>query len=174
MAEPKEETPEELIRFLEKHKFPTDGMYMFSDSGSYFQAMRNPLFVKSFLSHMNFNRQGMLLMRDTTQCQWSGKDVIKSLHPDSTYTTLPGLKLDQILRHITPFGKDQGKDTLMQNPDFTVIVTWGKFIGEYNYRLFSLSSAVKENKSAAIRLIWLNVDIQQDWHLTKKQKPSFK
>ena len=70
MTEPKEETPEGLISFLEKQKFPTRDMYMFSDSASYCQTLRDPIFGKNMLSHMNFDRDGILLLRDTTQCQW--------------------------------------------------------------------------------------------------------
>jgi len=170
MAEPGEETPESLNSFLEKNKFPACDLYMFSDSASYFIAMRNPLFLKNFLSHMNFNRDGFLLARDTTQCQWSGFDVVKALHPDSSYKFLPGLRLDQILEHIQPFGIDHACDNMVKKADFTVIVTWAKFIGGYNYRLFVLADAVKENKAATIRLIWLNVDMQKSWHVTKQQK----
>ena len=174
MVEPREETPESLIAFLENNKFPSGDMYMFSDSTAYFQALRNPLFIKKFLSHMNFNRDGLLLSSDTTKCQWSGYDVIKALRPDSAYPTVPGLQLDEILRHIKPFGKTPAYDSMSGKPDFTVIVTWGKFIGKYNYRLFDLSGAVDENKRAKIRLIWLNVDLQKSWHLTKHQKISFR
>ena len=174
MAEPKMETPESLISFLEKHKFPTGDMFMFTDSASYLQALRNPLFIKNLLSHLTFDRDGLFFPRDTTQCQWSGYDVIKALHPDSSYKSLPGLNLDQILKHIQPFGRNQAHDSIVKNPDFTVIVTWGKFIGGYNYRLFALSGAVKENKTTRIRLIWLNIDMQKSWHLSKNEKMAFK
>ncbi len=172
MKEPQAETPERLISFLEKYKFPADDIYLFSDSASYYQALRNPVFRKNLLSHMNFDRNGLLLLRDTAQCQWSGYDVVKALHPDSSYNSLPGLHLDQILPHIQPVGRDLTRDSLIKKPDFTVIVTWGKFIGEYNYRLFVLSGAVRENKAARIRLIFLNIDMQESWNLTKQQKIS--
>jgi hypothetical protein len=174
MAEPGEETPESLIAFLKKNSFPSGNMYMFSDSAAYFQALRNPVFIKKLLSHLNFNRDGLLLSSDTTKCQWSGYDVIKALRPDSTYPTVPGLLLDEILRHIKPFGNSPVNDSMTGKPDYTVIVTWGKFIGKYNYRLFDLSGAVNENKAAKIRLIWLNLDLQKSWHLTKHQKISFR
>ena len=143
---------------------------MFSDSASYCQTLRDPIFGKNMLSHMNFDRDGILLLRDTTQCQWSGYDIIKTLSKDSSYKKGTGLSLEQILDHIRPFGKNAGQDTVVKNPDFTVIVTWAKFLGGYNYRLFNLDSSVIENRASRIRLIWLNVDMQESWHLTKQQK----
>ena len=174
ITNPKEETTEKLISFLEKHKYPTSEMYIFSDSSSYFKTVRNREFRKNMLSHLVFDHSGLLLWRDTSKCQWSGYDLIKTLSKDSSYKKDTGLNLDQILGHICPFGKSAEKDSIVNNPDFTVIVTWAKFLGEYNYRLFVLSGAVKENKAASIRLIWLNVDMQENWHLTKQQKLAFK
>ena len=62
----------------------------------------------------------------------------------------------------------------MQHPDFTIIVTWAKFLGDYNSRLFVLSEAVEQNKTARIRLIWLNIDMQESWKLTPEQKLAIK
>lgn len=170
MTEPKEETPQSLISFLQKNNYPTNDMYMFSDSVSYCSALRNQEFIKQLLGHLIFNRDGSLLSHDTTKCQWSGSDVIWNLNKDSMYLKVPGLVLNQILDHIRPLGIHPVQDSIMTHPDFTVIVTWAKFIGKYNYRLFDLADAVKDNKTSSIRLIWLNVDMQESWHLTKQQR----
>lgn len=174
LTQPREETPAKLVSFLEKHHFPTENLYMFSDSLSYCQAIRNPVFIKNMLGHMIFDREGTLLQRDTTQCQWSGYDKIKSLSSDSTYEKCNGLRLDQVLAYIQPFGKNTTPGKVLTNSDFTVIVTWAKFIGSYNSRLFVLSDAVKLNTTAQIRLIWLNVDMQESWKLKSEQKVAIK
>ena len=174
MTNPKEETPERLISFLETEKFPVSDMYMFADSSAYFNVMRNPLFRNNFLSHMNFDRDGFLLQWDTARCQWAGFDLIKALNKDSSYQKVPGLKLDQILDYIRPFGPGAGDDPVMNHPDFTIIVTWAKFMGKYNYLLFDIAEAVKKNQYSAIRLIWLNIDMQEGWHLTKEQRLTFR
>jgi len=174
LTQPKEETPDKLVSFLEKHHFPTENLYLFSDSGSYNQAIRNPEFRKYLLSHMIFDREGALLQRDTTQCQWSGSDKIKSLNADSTYEKCGGLHLEQILYHIEPFGKNSANEDIIKDPDFTIVVTWAKFLGKYNYRLFNLSEALNLNKTARIRLIWLNIDMQESWKLTPEQKVAIK
>ncbi len=174
ITQPKEETPEKLIAFLEKNQFPAGNQYMFSDSAAYSQAMRDPEFCKHLLSHMIFDRQGMLIRRDTTQCQWSGYDKLKTLSKDSVYIKEDGLQLNQILSHIRQFGKDELPYGSSRDPDFTVIVTWAKFIGKYNYRLFALTDALNMNNTARIRMIWLNVDMQEAWKLTRGQKVAIK
>ena len=51
-----------------------------------------------------------------------------------------------------------------------MIVTWALFLGTYNARLFELSEAVAQNPGARIRLVWINMDMQERWNLTKNQK----
>jgi len=170
LTQPKEETPDQLVSFLEQHHYPTQNIYLFSDSSAYCQAIRNPVFCKNLLGHMIYNHEGKLLLRDTTQCQWAGYEEIRLLQPDSTYVTSPGLELSQILDHIRPFGKSPPPEDVLATPNFTVIVTWAKFIGSYNNRLFVLSDAIRQNIFARIRIIWLNIDMQKSWSLTSAQK----
>lgn len=174
VTQPKEETPLKLVSFLEKHHFPTENLYIFSDSAYFNQEMRNPMFRKYLLSHIIFDREGTLLQHDTTECQWAGYDKLKSLRSDSAYKKCNELKLSHILGLIKPFGKDSLSFDLSKEPDFTVIVIWAKFIGTYNYRLFELSEAIQLNKTARIRVIWLNVDMQESWKLTPDQKVALK
>ncbi len=169
-TEPCEETPESLASFLEKHKFPLGNMYIFADSSSYYAMLRNRVFRKNLLSHMYFDRKGLLLVRDTGQCQWSGGEALTTLCPDSSFVVWPGLTLSDILPHILPMGASAGADSLKPGPDFTVVVTWAKFIGGYNYRLFNLSDAARANKKSRIRMIWLNLDLQKSWHVTPRQR----
>ena len=174
LTQPQDETPVKLVSFLEKNHFPTGNQFVFSDSGSYCQAIRNQEFRKYLLSNMIFNREGTLLQRDTTRCQWTGYDKIKSLNPDSVYEKCNGIQLKQILMHIQPVSLNSVLHDSIMDPDFTVIVTWAKFIGTYNSRLFELSEAVCRNKTARIRMIWLNMDMQESWELTPGQKVAIK
>ncbi|MCX6278249.1 MAG: hypothetical protein NT004_09150 [Bacteroidetes bacterium] len=174
ISNPDEETPGSLITFLEKQNFPTQNLYMFSDSSAYCNALRKDIFRKNLLSHLIFDRKGNLTYRDTTKCQWAGYKLICALHPDSIYLTTNELTVNQVLENIVPFGLGNGKNQGDPTPDFTIIVTWAKFLGKYNYRLFDLEGALKENKNAKIRLIWLNIDMQKSWHLKPSQKMSFK
>ncbi|MDP1620997.1 MAG: hypothetical protein Q8M08_01530 [Bacteroidales bacterium] len=173
-TQPKEENPEKLFAFLEKRHFPCNNQYLFTDSSAYTKAIRNPLFRKYLFNHLIFRRDGTLLQRDTTQCQWSGYDKIASLDPDSTYDECNDLKLNQILQNIQSFGKNLYQNDVLSEPDFTIVVTWAKFLGTYNSRLFVLSEAVNLNQKSRIRLIWLNTDMQESWKLTKDQKLTLK
>jgi len=170
MSQPREETPETLISFLKKEKFPVNGMYLFDDSASYFKALRDPVFRKNILSHMVFDRRGHLLERDTNQCQWAGYDFIRALNRDSSYQECPGYRLGPLLDCIRPFGGPGRYDSVTGPPDYVVVITWARFIGKYNQRLFVLSGAVQENTTASIRLIYLNVDMQKSWNLSDRQK----
>lgn len=169
LTQPKEERVGKLTDFLQKHHFPADDQYHFSDSASYLQAIKNPMFSKYLLNHMIFDHNGVLLQNDTTQCQWSGYDLISSLSRDSVYALCTDLKLSQITSHIIPFSHAMTSMDTIREPDFTVIVTWAKFIGTYNSRLFALSEAVK-HCPAHIRMIWLNVDMLESWKLKTGQK----
>ena len=174
ITNPKDQTPEKLISFLEKHHYPDSCQFIFNDSLSYFQSIRDSVFRKHMFGYMIFDCHGSLIQKDTTQCQWSGYEAIKALTPDSSFLQLNGLELCGILDHIQPVGLNPGKDTVFRHPDFTVIVTWAKFLGTFNSRLFELSDAVKQNRKARIRLFWLNVDMQESWNLTKDQKLEIK
>jgi hypothetical protein len=174
LTQPKEETPETLMTFTEKQHFPTENLYMFSDSASYNRAIKNPMFRKYLVNHMIFDHEGILLQRDTMQCQWSGYDKVKSLKTDSVYETCKDLQLSTILPHIQPIGKISMSGDSVTNPDFTIVVTWAKFLGTYNSRLFVLSEAVALNTTARIKIVWLNVDMQQSWKLTPQQKVAIK
>jgi hypothetical protein len=170
MKQPEEETPAKLYSFLQKHHFPNENMYLFSDSAAFCRMVRNSEFRKYLLSHMIFNREGILIRHDTTKCQWAGYDIIKSLNRDSVYETSNELKMSQILDKIEPMGGASARTGSFGDPDFTVVVTWAKFIGAYNYRLFILAEAADLNQKSRIRVIWLNVDMQQSWELTDQQK----
>jgi hypothetical protein len=174
ITRPGEETPEKLVSFLEKNHFPEENLYLFSDSGAYMRSIRDPVFSDNLLSHMIFNREGKLLKRDTAKCQWAGYDRIKSLRVDSTYDLTGGLTLGQLLPEIISFGKYAAREIIVKDPDFTVIVTWAKFLGKYNYRLFDLSEALKQNQKARLRIVWLNIDMLKSWELKQEQKLDIK
>jgi hypothetical protein len=172
ITNPKLQNPEKLMSFLKKHKYPYSSQYVFSDSSSYFQEFRDPLFRKNLFSTMIFDSMGSLIQRDTNKCQWSGYEVIEMLDPDSAYNKVDGSQLSRILDHIKPVNPVSVTEN--HNPDFTIVVTWAMFIGEMNDKLFELSEAAGRNKEARIRLIWLNIDMQENWNLTKAQKLEIK
>jgi len=172
MAQPRPETPVTLAAFLSKQGFPSGVQYMFRDSAAWLGAFRDTVFRKYLLSNMIFNRKGRLLQRDTARCQWEGYEKIRTLKPDSGYILSPDLELDRVMSLIRPLDGDAAPDSVARDPDFTVVVTWAKFIGKYNSRLFALDEAAGLNRTAVIRMIWLNIDIQADWKIPESMKIS--
>ena len=171
LTRPAEESPASLREFLAKGLYPSGGQYLFRDSAAFGWAARNANFRKYLFSHMIFDRDGVLLQRDTTQCQWWGFDRIAALEPGGDYEKSTDVRLDEILPEIIPLTPDS---TASADPDFTVVVLWAKFLGRYNSRLFVLGKAAEMNKKARIRVIWLNTDMQQEWHLRDGQKMGFR
>jgi len=172
MAQPRPETPATLTAFLSKQGFPATGQHVFRDSAAWLGAFRDTVFRKYLLSHMIFSRDGTLLQRDTARCQWAGYEKIRTLKPDSAYLLSNDLNLGKVLSLIQPSGQNTAPDIAALEPDFTVVVTWAKFIGKYNSRLFALDEAVGLNRTAVIRLIWLNIDMQADWKIPESMKIS--
>ncbi len=170
LTRPREESPATLAAFLGKNRYPAAGQYIFRDSASYGRAIRDPLFRKYFFSHLIFDRNGNLLERDTTKCQWAGYEKIRDLVPGGEYPRSSDLRLGDLLPAIRPLGSD----TLIRDADFTVVILWAKFLGRYNYRLFGLAGAAAENTGARLRVIWLNLDMQAEWHLRDSQKMDFR
>jgi hypothetical protein len=168
ITNPKAQDPRMLLSFLVKNKYPVSNQYFFIDSSCYFQEFRDTCFRENLFSHMIFDAAGSLIQRDSTECQWSGYEVIKTLDPANAYQKAGSLRIEGILDHITPL--NPGPGPCIQHPDFTIVVTWARFIGKLNKKLFDLSDAAGGNKTARIRLIWLNVDMQKNWKLTKAQK----
>ena len=119
---------------------------------------------------MIFDSCGRLILKDTSRCQWSGFDVIKTLKRGEEYPTRSGFRLKDLSDNIVQLEPEPPSDTSCCRPDFTVVVTWAGFLGSYNKPLFDLGEAARENHDAIIRMVWLNIDMQQSWHLRKDQK----
>jgi hypothetical protein len=132
--------------------------------------MNNPVFRQHLLSHLIFDKHGHWVPEDTTTCQWAGSKFISALHPDSSYAVRQDIRLEQITGGICLVGVCRCIHSGKNPPDFTILVTWGKFLGRYNYRLFNLAKAVQDNPEANIRLIWLNIDIQKEWKFPPGRK----
>lgn len=170
ITNPRDQRPASILRYAGKHGYPSGGQFIFCDSSAYCAALRDSLFRKNLFGTMIFDREGRLLLRDTARCQWSGYSRIAALAPDTIYPVAPKPYLPGLLSHLCGIGTDQGADTAARFDDFTVVVTWAIFIGSLNDRLFDLAGAVRENRRARLRMIWLNTDMQADWKLTGAQR----
>jgi hypothetical protein len=165
ISKPKTESPGSLLTFLEKNEYPVENQYIFKDSGAYVHMIRQPDFRSHLLSYMIFNKQGHLLEKDSAKCQWAGADMVMALHPDSSFRHSGADELSEIINAIQPIGICSCQSGADPVPDYTLVITWGKFLGKYNYRLFDLEKAVNANPVSNIRTIWLNIDMQKSWKL---------
>ncbi len=169
ITQPGIESSATLLNFLNKNHFPVYNQYLIRDSSAFFMLMKDAEVSRNLLSHMLFSRQGMLLERDTTKCQWAGSKEIEMLHPDSIGYRIKPFRLQDLTAFIIPFGAGDAKRFTPDEPDFTLVILWAKFIGRYNYRLFDLEKAVERNAASRIRIIYLNMDMQESWHLSKSE-----
>lgn len=174
IRQPKTETPGSILGFLEKNGFPADQQYVFKDTNAFLNWMNSPNLKQHLLSHLIFNKHGQRLLEDTAACQWAGGGLIANLHADSSYLIARDITLLQITEDILPIGICRCMPGNVKQPDFTIIVTWGKFLGKYNYRLFDLEKDVLGNHQANIRIIWLNIDVQKEWKFPPGRKLQMK
>jgi hypothetical protein len=167
---PKEETPESLISFLEKRNGPLENNFIFKDSASWLYFSMHPRIHKEVIGTFLFNEHGLILnIKDSTKCQWSGINAISELHPDSTYNIDSTLKIQYIESLLLPLIPGLCK-TQEKNSNFTVMMTWARFIGKLNDRIFLARDIVADNPNKNIRLIFINLDMQKSWHLNPDQK----
>jgi len=79
------------------------------------------------------------------------------------------IKIDYWIERIKPMNQD-----LIENEDrkeCTIIINWVKFIGKYNKYSFKFYNQLKNSPSySKVNVIFLNLDIQEDWELTQEDK----
>lgn len=168
---PKEETPASLLKFLKKMNQSPENVYLFRDSSAYCQALNDKVFRKNMLGSMFFSQKGLLLdIKDTSKCQWSVTSFIRDLGMKSIFLidTLYGFR--KVASKLIPLAGNEYQDSLFKTVDYFVLITWGKFAGKLNQRLFDAATEIRENKQTGIQLIFVNIDMQKSWRLRKDQK----
>ena len=169
IKDPKIETHESLLAFTEKFNLDSTQIYIFKDTVSYFQSLRDSIFKINTIGTLIFNKQGYFIdNRKTKSCQWSGCAFLDQYKQDSVYPTDSAYQLQSLLQKITPLSTYQQGD-ISNDFDLTMISIWAKFIGKYNERLFCLSEVAQKHPDLKVRIIYLNVDMLKDWNLRKDQ-----
>lgn len=171
---PREETPESLIEFLKKMNKSPEDIYLFRDSSSYFHYLNIPVFRKNLIGSMFFNGQGLLTgVKDTNKCQWSVNAFIENLEHQKDFLADTSFRFQDLDKCLVPLVND-GICREMMDPDFIVVINWGCFAGKLNQRFFDVSAMDGEKRDIRIRLVFLNIDMQKSWELTKDQKLKLK
>lgn len=174
MHEPKQETPESIRAFLKEMNQPLTNQYIFPDSTSYLRFVWDTLISHKMFRTLIFNDAGYLSrLVDGSSCQWSGGKYILGLKRDTLYYADTAQRYQTLIKKLVPLdgATAEANDSLPY--DFTLIVTWGKFIGRYNERLFVNDIAIAQNTHARIRILYINIDMQESWKLNELQALKF-
>jgi len=124
-----------------------------------------------------FNSDGYLVeKRSDKECQISINEIeqvnsfeIKKIEKSYELPDENNVKIDYWLKRIKPM--KQNPNEIEVKKDYTVIVSWAKFIGRYNKKSFEWYNELKNSPSySKINVIFLNLDIQEDWELTQEDK----
>jgi hypothetical protein len=175
MHEPREETPASVAAVLKSLGKPADNVYLFRDSAGYCRYMDDSVFHRNLLGALFFTDRGLMYnYKDPASCQWSAGRFIGSLRADTAYAVDTGYRYQDLLKVIVPLEPGVGEAPAAGAFDYTVVITWGCFLGRYNERLFMADSAAAVNTRARIRVICLCADMMKAWSLRDDQKLKFR
>ena len=167
---PRPESSSSITAYAEKKGYPTQNIAVFSDSSNYLEMIRNPIFRDEIFGTMIFDSDLNLLRKDTTLCQWSGCPRLAVMHPDSVYRTVPEFDSRRLFSGLTLINDTLRPGTIANGSyDFIVVNKWAKFIGKMNDRIFPVDSCAAARKDLRIRCIDLNLDIREEWKMTRRQ-----
>lgn len=167
--QPREETPESILRFMEKRDYPNENTFLFRDSSSFFACMRDSVFRSNVLGTLFFSPQGLLDdYKDTARCQWSGGYFVQNLKPDTLYHADTSYTLQKLMTFTRPLNERTRIDTA--GADFVVFVTWASFLGSYNDRLFAIRESIRENTEVRVKPVFLCIDLQKSWNPSAREK----
>jgi hypothetical protein len=168
---PKMETPGSITDYAKKQGQNPDNIWLFTDSVAFARFNKDSLFRKSYFGALVFNRQGLVInFKDTASCQWSVANSVRKLKRDSVYEIDTSRTCRGLMSSLVPLTGILIHPNDVEEYDYTVVYTWAKYIGKLNERLFEISEAARNNSSASIRVISLNVDMQKSWNLRKDQR----
>jgi hypothetical protein len=171
ISRPQMESPESLIKFLQKNKYPVGNQYQMKDSSTYVEMMNDTVFHTLLFKTLLFTGDFQLIEMDTNHCQWSGGYAIEHLKKDSVYTFNDRFSIPDIYSVIRPLYDSITPVVITKGEyDFIIVNTWAKFLGKLNERLFSVDESVKLRPDLKLLVINLNMDMQGTWHLNKEQR----
>ena len=112
-----------------------------------------------------FNKDGFLLKNNNkgVGCGASIKNLSKILKSkyDVNETISTRLKDYKILGN---------NDVLTEQYDIYILINWAIFLDSNNETSFNWYKSLKSNKDLKIKVILINLDVQESWNLTEGQK----
>jgi hypothetical protein len=168
VRQPKEETDESIIRYLEKNHQSLEGQYRFTDSVAFAEFINDSLFKKKLIGSVFFTDSGIMVnFWDTSKCMWSTPYYLKLLSLDTSFQIDTNYRYQNLFRKIIPLVPVDQTFPDGKKYDYTIVLTWAKYFGKFNGRQFSFRETASQNSKARIRVVYLNTDLQKSWNMSK-------
>lgn len=113
-----------------------------------------------------FNSEGYLVKNrfNNNECT----EVISDIEKVNRYKSDKKVTLEDWLHFISPLKEQQ---SAIDHKKITVIINWAIFTDHYNEQSFEWYTKIRAlSLFSKINCIFLNLDVQQKWNLTEKQK----
>lgn len=171
ITEPREETPASLLKFLQKMNQPPEDFYIFKDSAAFCHYLNDSVFRKNLIGSLFFNQEGLLTdIKDTAKCQWSVSSFLQNLDHKRAFKVDSAYRYQNVLSHLMPLVRNGITDSLLGSYNYIVLITWGRFAGKLNKRLFDAAEMANEKRNKGVHIAFINIDMQKSWKLRKNQK----
>ncbi|MCB0432639.1 MAG: hypothetical protein KDD18_06385, partial [Mangrovimonas sp.] len=92
---------------------------------------------------------------------------LKKLEKVSKMKSDPNQTLANFLNDITIL---DGSELADETIDLYIVITWGKFLSSESETSLNWFSSLKKEENLKIKVLLLNLDIQERWNLTDDQK----
>ena len=92
---------------------------------------------------------------------------LKKLEKVSKMKSDPSQTLENFLKEITIL---DGSIITDENVDLYIFITWGKFLSAESETSLNWFSNLTDQENLKIKVLLLNLDIQENWNLTENQK----
>jgi len=167
------ENQNSLETYLKEFGIETEHLYVMKDFAG-FREFTKKMGVRDIFF---FNSDGYLVeKRSDKECPITINEIekvnsfeIKKIEKSYELPDENNVKIDYWLKRIKPI--KQNTNETEAKKDYTVIVSWAKFIGKYNKKSFKRYNELKNSPSySKINVIFLNLDIQEDWELSQEDK----
>lgn len=158
------ENKESLNTYLASAKvnFEEDDLYTIKDFNSFAHLNNNDkLQVPEILF---FNSNGHLVKNRFNDNECS--QVINEVEKINSLKFNKKVTINDWLKHISPLNKD-----LTEKGNIYIIINWAKFVDKFNEQSFEWHKELKnQNSDLKVNCILLNLDIQENWNITDRQK----
>ena len=112
-----------------------------------------------------FNSKGELIKNEGKGMDCAAE--LKKLEKVSKMKSDPNQTLTNFLDDITIL---DGSELADETIDLYIVITWGKFLSSESETSLNWFSSLKKEENLKIKVLLLNLDIQERWNLTDDQK----